>query len=74
MTKPDWAERLQRTFSRKFLEGYNVGFDHGKRLGAATEALRILNALQTHGSTGDNLEIPWKTVEQILLAEEEKKN
>lgn len=74
MTKPDWAERLQRTFTRKFAEGYKLGFDHGQQLGEVTAALRILKALQTHGSTGDNLEIPWKTVERILLAAEEKKN
>lgn len=29
MTKPDWAERLQRTFKKKYTEGYNNGYTIG---------------------------------------------
>jgi flagellar biosynthesis/type III secretory pathway protein FliH len=35
--KPDWAERLQRTFKRKYdagyEDGYKVGWDEGFKLG-----------------------------------------
>lgn len=34
--KPDWAERLQRTFKRKYqagwLDGYNVGYDRATEI------------------------------------------
>lgn len=29
MSKPDWAERLQRTFKRKYEEGFNAGVTQG---------------------------------------------
>lgn len=31
MTKPDWAERLQRTFKRKYDLGYDQGFLDGSK-------------------------------------------
>jgi flagellar biosynthesis/type III secretory pathway protein FliH len=48
MTKPDWAERLQRTFKRKYdigyadghLKGWNEGFDTGTKK-AVTEAKKV---------------------------------
>jgi len=48
MTKPDWAERLQRTFKRKYdigyadghLKGWNEGFDTGTKK-AVTEATKV---------------------------------
>lgn len=48
MTKPDWAERLQRTFRRKydlgFHEGQRVGYDEGFLVGskkAVAEARKV---------------------------------
>jgi hypothetical protein len=48
MTKPDWAERLQRTFKRKydlgFYEGQKIGYDEGFMSGskkAVTEARKV---------------------------------
>ena len=33
MSKPDWAERLQRTFSRKYEQGYAKGYSLGISFG-----------------------------------------
>jgi flagellar biosynthesis/type III secretory pathway protein FliH len=48
MTKPDWAERLQRTFKRKYdlgyHEGYQIGYDEGFMTGskkAVVEARKV---------------------------------
>ena len=48
MTKPDWAERLQRTFKRKYELGYHegqkVGYDEGFMSGskkAIVEARKV---------------------------------
>lgn len=48
MTKPDWAERLQRTFQRKydlgFHEGQRIGYDEGFLVGskkAVAEARKV---------------------------------
>ena len=48
MTKPDWAERLQRTFNRKydlgFHEGQKIGYDEGFMSGskkAVAEARKV---------------------------------
>ena len=48
MTKPDWAERLQRTFKRKydlgFHEGQKIGYDEGFMSGskkAVAEARKV---------------------------------
>jgi flagellar biosynthesis/type III secretory pathway protein FliH len=48
MTKPDWAERLQRTFKRRYdmgyaeghLKGWNEGFDTGTKK-AVAEAKKV---------------------------------
>jgi flagellar biosynthesis/type III secretory pathway protein FliH len=40
MTKPDWAERLQRTFKRKYDLGYDQGFSDGSKK-ALHEARRV---------------------------------
>lgn len=48
MTKPDWAERLQRTFKRKYdigyseghLKGWNEGFGTGTKK-AVAEAKKV---------------------------------
>ena len=40
MTKPDWAERLQRTFKRKYDLGYDEGFSAGSSK-AIHEAKRV---------------------------------
>lgn len=75
MTKPDWAERLQRTFQRKYNDGVKTGYDAGYSLGYITALIHVLKELQQHGSTGDNLELPWSTVYDILTkAAKEKKN
>ena len=50
MTKPDWAERLQRTFKRKYdigyadghLKGWNEGFEIGTKK-AVTEAKKVFS-------------------------------
>jgi flagellar biosynthesis/type III secretory pathway protein FliH len=48
MTKPDWAERLQKTFKRKYdlgyHDGYKIGYDEGFLTGsrkAVTEARKV---------------------------------
>ena len=48
MTKPDWAERLQRTFKRKYdigyVEGQRAGYDEGFMSGskkAVVEARKV---------------------------------
>lgn len=48
MTKPDWAERLQRTFKRKyelgFHDGQKIGYDEGFMSGskkAIVEARKV---------------------------------
>jgi hypothetical protein len=48
MTKPDWAERLQRTFKRKYDLGYHegrkYGYDEGFMVGskkAVSEARKV---------------------------------
>jgi flagellar biosynthesis/type III secretory pathway protein FliH len=48
MTKPDWAERLQKTFKRKYdlgyHEGYKIGYDEGFLTGskkAVAEARKV---------------------------------
>jgi flagellar biosynthesis/type III secretory pathway protein FliH len=48
MTKPDWAERLQRTFKRKydsgFEDGHATGWDEGYAAGtkkAVSEAKKV---------------------------------
>ena len=48
MTKPDWAERLQKTFKRKydlgFHEGHKIGYDEGFLTGskkAVAEARKV---------------------------------
>lgn len=48
MTKPDWAERLQKTFKRKYdlgyHDGYKVGYDEGFLTGsrkAVAEARKV---------------------------------
>jgi hypothetical protein len=40
-----------------------------EQLGAAREAIRILDALTTQGSTGDNFEIPWARLLEIIRNE-----
>jgi len=66
MTKPDWAERLQRTFRRKydlgFHEGQRVGYDEGFLIGskkAVTEARKVFIKLlqdQSKKIPQDNIE------------------
>ncbi len=48
MTKPDWAERLQKTFKRKYdlgyHDGYKIGYDEGFLTGsrkAVIEARKV---------------------------------
>ena len=48
MTKPDWAERLQKTFKRKYdlgyHDGYKIGYDEGFLTGskkAVAEARKV---------------------------------
>ena len=48
MSKPDWAERLQRTFKRKYdlgyAEGHKVGWNEGFEVGskkAINEAKKV---------------------------------
>jgi hypothetical protein len=48
MTKPDWAERLQKTFKRKYdlgyHDGYKIGYDEGFLTGsrkAVVEARKV---------------------------------
>jgi flagellar biosynthesis/type III secretory pathway protein FliH len=52
MIKPDWAERLQRTFQRKYdlgyHEGYRVGYDEGFMTGskkAVAEARKVFTKI-----------------------------
>jgi hypothetical protein len=66
MTKPDWAERLQRTFKRKydlgFHDGQRVGYDEGFLVGskkAVTEARKVFIKLlqdQSKKIPQDNIE------------------
>lgn len=35
MTKPDWAQRLQNTFKRKYDEGHVDGWNEGFELGSS---------------------------------------
>lgn len=44
--KPDWAERLQRTFTRKYDAGFAKGLMFGKAVGARDEQERIIKSLQ----------------------------
>lgn len=53
MSKPDWAERLQRTFSRKYEAGYAAGMADkdvevtaAYRIGVYLERKNILNLLK----------------------------
>jgi len=66
MTKPDWAERLQRTFKRKydlgFHDGQKIGYDEGFMSGskkAVTEARKVFIKLlqdQSKKIPQDNIE------------------
>ncbi len=44
--KPDWATRLQRTFARKYDEGFAKGLMLGKAVGARDERDRIVALLE----------------------------
>ena len=41
MNKPDWAERLQRTFSRKYEQGYAKGYSLGISFGVNSAMSRF---------------------------------
>ena len=66
MTKPDWAERLQKTFKRKYdlgyHDGYKIGYDEGFLTGsrkAVVEARKVFVKLleeQKKSVSQDNLE------------------
>lgn len=66
MTKPDWAERLQKTFKRKYdlgyHDGYKIGYDEGFLTGsrkAVAEARKVFVKLieeQKKSVPQDNLE------------------
>lgn len=54
MSKPDWAERLQRTFKRKYnmgyadghLKGWNEGFELGRKKALAEQRKVMIATLQ----------------------------
>lgn len=54
MSKPDWAERLQRTFKRKYnkgyadghLKGWNEGFDVGSKKALAEQRKVMIAGIQ----------------------------
>lgn len=52
--KPEWAERLQRTFARKYDAGFAKGLMLGKAVGARDEQERIVKLLDTLKGTCDN--------------------
>lgn len=61
MTKPDWAERLQRTFRRKYSEGFSAGVQAERE-----RIIRLMNdkhAVVTEpvsiGSDKDPIESHW---------------
>ncbi len=66
MTKPDWAERLQKTFKRKYdlgyHDGYKIGYDEGFLTGsrkAVNEARKVFVKLieeQKKSMPEDNVE------------------
>jgi hypothetical protein len=41
VSKPDWAERLQRTFSRKYEQGYAKGYSLGISFGVNSAISRF---------------------------------
>lgn len=47
-TKPDWAERLQRTFSRKYIAGWKKGLSLGLLYGAIIERNRLVGLIQAN--------------------------
>jgi hypothetical protein len=82
MSKPDWAERLQRTFSRKYEAGYAAGMADkdieitaAYRIGMYLEQQRIIKLLEdeelhTHPN---NLmknydELVWLGIKEQLIA------
>lgn len=46
MVKPDWAERLQRTFTRKYDAGFAMGLTIGKAVGGQDERDRVVKILK----------------------------
>ena len=56
--KPDWAERLQRTFTRKYDAGYKNGWDEGFAIGtkkALSEQRKVMIAtIQKHIDKNQN--------------------
>ena len=54
MSKPDWAERLQRTFKRKYnkgyadghLKGWNEGFEVGSKKALAEQRKVMIAGIQ----------------------------
>ena len=64
MTKPDWAERLQKTFKRKYdlgyHDGYKIGYDEGFLTGskkAVAEARKVfVKLIEQELRTVDNKE------------------